>query len=78
MIKIFLIIVVCICLVTVRNQIVDIIEKLRFNSILCADVIIDNGSSYEESTIEYLESLTEITKVYFSLANHEFERYNKW
>lgn len=57
----------------VKNQIANKIEQLNPDIILCVGDIIDNNSSDDESTIEFLESLTEIADVYFSLGNHELE-----
>lgn len=117
MIKIFLIIAVCLCLITsyliyisyykvkvtdyeisstkinndvnivmiadvhdyhckVKDQIVDRIEQLTPDIILCVGDIIDSHSSDDESIIGFLESLTEITEVYFSLGNHELEYFD--
>lgn len=57
----------------IKDQIVDRIEQLKPDIILCAGDIIDNESKSDKSTIEFLESLTEIADVYFSLGNHELE-----
>ena len=57
----------------VKNQIANKIEQLNPDIILCVGDIIDNNSSDDKSTIEFLESLTEIADVYFSLGNHELE-----
>lgn len=57
----------------VKDQIVNKIEQLNPDIILCVGDIIDNKSTDNKSTIEFLESLTEITDVYFSLGNHELE-----
>lgn len=57
----------------IKDQIVDRIEQLNPDIILCVGDIIDSESSDDESIIEFLESLTEITEVYFSLGNHELE-----
>lgn len=57
----------------VKDQIIDRIQQLKPDIILCVGDIIDNRSSDDKSTIEFLESLTKITEVYFSLGNHELE-----
>lgn len=57
----------------VKNQIIDKIEQLNPDIILCVGDIIDNESESDKNTIEFLDSLTEIADVYFSLGNHEFE-----
>ena len=57
----------------VKNQTANNIEQLNPDIHLCVGDIIDNNSSDDESTIEFLESLTEIADVYFSLGNHELE-----
>ena len=57
----------------VKDQIVDRIKQLMPDIILCAGDIIDNESESDKGTIEFLESLTEIADVYFSLGNHELE-----
>lgn len=57
----------------IKDQIVNKIEQLNPDIILCVGDIIDNKSPDDESTIEFLESLTEIADVYFSLGNHELE-----
>ena len=57
----------------VKDKIIDRIEQLKPDIILCAGDIIDNESSDDKSTIEFLSSLLEITDVYMSLGNHELE-----
>lgn len=57
----------------IKDQIIDRIQQLKPDIILCVGDIIDNNSSDDKSTIEFLESLTEIADVYFSLGNHELE-----
>ena len=57
----------------VKDQVIDRIEQLESDIILCAGDIIDNESESDKSTIEFLDSLTEIADVYFSLGNHELE-----
>lgn len=57
----------------VKDQIIDRIKQLKPDIILCAGDIIDNESESDKSTIEFLDSLTEIADVYFSLGNHELE-----
>lgn len=57
----------------IKDQIVDKIKQLNPDIILCVGDIIDIQSLDEKSTIEFLELLTKITKVYFSLGNHELE-----
>lgn len=57
----------------VKNQIIDKIEQLNPDIILCVGDIIDNESESGKNTIEFLDLLTEIADVYFSLGNHEFE-----
>lgn len=57
----------------VKNEIIDRIQQLKPDIILCVGDIIDNNSLDDKSTIEFLESLTEIADVYFSLGNHELE-----
>lgn len=57
----------------VKNQIIDRIEQLNPDIILCAGDIIDNESESDRSTIKFLDSLNEIADVYFSLGNHELE-----
>ena len=57
----------------VKNEIIDRIKQLKPDIILCAGDIIDNESESDKSTIEFLDSLTEIANVYFSLGNHELE-----
>lgn len=61
------------CHCKVKDKIIDRIEQLKPDIILCVGDIIDNKSPDDESTIEFLESLTEIADVYFSLGNHELE-----
>lgn len=57
----------------VKDEIVDKIEQLKPDIILCVGDIIDNESESDKDTIEFLESLNEIADVYFSLGNHELE-----
>ena len=57
----------------VKDEIVDRIKLLEPDIILCAGDIIDNESESDKDTIEFLESLNEISDVYFSLGNHELE-----
>lgn len=57
----------------IKDEVVDRIEQLKPDIILCAGDIIDNESSDDKSTIEFLSSLLEITDVYMSLGNHELE-----
>lgn len=57
----------------VKDQIVNKIEQLNPDIILCVGDIIDNKSTDNKRTIEFLELLTEIADVYFSLGNHELE-----
>ena len=57
----------------VKDEIVDRIKQLKPDIILCAGDFIDNESESDKSTIEFLDSLTEIADVYFSLGNHELE-----
>lgn len=57
----------------VKNLIIDKIEQLEPDIILCAGDIIDNESESDKSTIEFLSSLSEISDVYMSLGNHELE-----
>ena len=57
----------------VKDEIVDRIEQLKPDIILCVGDIIDNESESDKSIIEFLNSLSEITDVYFSLGNHELE-----
>ena len=57
----------------IKDEVVDRIEQLKPDIILCAGDIIDNESSDDKSTIEFLNSLSEISDVYMSLGNHELE-----
>lgn len=57
----------------VKNQIIDRIKRLEPDIILCAGDIIDNESKSDKGTIEFLNSLSEISDVYMSLGNHELE-----
>ena len=57
----------------IKDEVVDRIEQLKPDIILCAGDIIDNESESDKDTIEFLESLNEIADVYFSLGNHELE-----
>lgn len=57
----------------VKDQIIDRIEQLEPDIILCAGDIIDNESEFDKGTIEFLSSLLEICDVYMSLGNHELE-----
>ena len=57
----------------VKDEIVYRIEQLNPDIILCVGDIIDNESKSDKGTIEFLDSLTEIADVYFSLGNHELE-----
>lgn len=57
----------------IKNEVIKKIRELNPDIILCLGDIIDNKSSGDKSTIEFLESLTEIADVYFSLGNHELE-----
>lgn len=57
----------------VKDQIIDRIKQLKPDIILCAGDIIDNESESDRSTIEFLNSLSEISDVYMSLGNHELE-----
>ncbi|WP_346676753.1 metallophosphoesterase [Erysipelatoclostridium sp. An173] len=57
----------------VKDKIVNRIEQLEPDIILCVGDIIDNESESDRSTIEFLNSLSEISDVYMSLGNHELE-----
>ena len=57
----------------VKDKIVNRIEQLEPDIILCAGDIIDNESESDRSTIEFLSSLLKISDVYMSLGNHELE-----
>lgn len=57
----------------VKDEIIDKIEQLNPDIILCAGDIIDNESKSDKSTIEFLSSLLKICDVYMSLGNHELE-----
>ena len=57
----------------VKDQIIDKIEQLNPDIILCVGDIIDNESESDRSIIEFLSSLSEISDVYMSLGNHELE-----
>lgn len=57
----------------VKDEIVDKIEQLKPDIILCAGDIIDSESESDKSIIEFLNSLSEISDVYMSLGNHELE-----
>ena len=57
----------------VKDQIIDRIKLLKPDIILCAGDIKDNESESDRSTIEFLNSLSEISDVYVSLGNHELE-----
>lgn len=57
----------------VKDQVIDRIKQLEPDIILCAGDIIDNESKSDKGTIEFLNSLSEIAEVYFSLGNHELE-----
>lgn len=57
----------------VKDEIVDRIEQLKPDIILCVGDIIDNESESDKSIIEFLNSLSEISDVYMSLGNHELE-----
>ena len=57
----------------VKDEIIDRIEQLKPDIILCAGDIIDNESESDRSIIEFLSSLSEISDVYMSLGNHELE-----
>ena len=57
----------------VKDQILDRIKQLKPDIVLCVGDIIDNESKSDKSTIEFLESLTEIADVYLSLGNHELK-----
>ena len=57
----------------VKDEIVYRIEQLDPDIILCAGDIIDNESKSDKGTIEFLNSLSDISDVYMSLGNHELE-----
>ena len=57
----------------VKDEIVGRIKQLKPDIILCAGDIIDNESESDKDTIEFLNSLSEISDVYMSLGNHELE-----
>ena len=57
----------------VKDEIVYRIEQLDPDIILCAGDIIDNESKSDKGTIEFLNSLSDISNVYMSLGNHELE-----
>lgn len=57
----------------VKSEVIKRIRELNPDIILCAGDIIDNQSQSDESTIDFLRSLTDISDVYFSLGNHELE-----
>lgn len=57
----------------VKSEVVERIRELDPDIILCVGDIIDNQSESDESIINFLGALTDITNVYFSLGNHELE-----
>lgn len=57
----------------VKSKVIERIRELDPDIILCVGDIIDNQSKSDESIIDFLKSLTDITDVYFSLGNHELE-----
>ena len=57
----------------VKDQIIDKIEQLNPDIILCVGDIIDNESESDKGTIEFLSLLSKICDVYMSLGNHELE-----
>ena len=57
----------------VKDQIIDRIEQLKPDIILCVGDIIDNESESDKGTIEFLSLLSKISDVYMSLGNHELE-----
>lgn len=60
----------------VKDKIVNRIEQLEPDIILCVGDIIDNESESDRITIEFLNSLSEISDVYMSLGNHELEYFD--
>ena len=57
----------------VKDQVIDRIEQLNPDIILCVGDIIDNESSDDKSILDFLSSLLKISDVYMSLGNHELE-----
>lgn len=62
----------------VKDEIIDRIDQLNPDIILCVGDIIDNKSESDKSTIEFLSSLLKICDVYMSLGNHELEYLESW
>lgn len=60
----------------IKDKIIDQIDKLNPDIILCVGDIIDNEANDDRNTLAFLSSLTKISNVYMSLGNHELE-YNE-
>lgn len=60
----------------VKDKVIDKIKELDPDMILCVGDIVDNTSENEDSTLQFLKSLTEIASVYMSIGNHELEYTN--
>ena len=61
----------------IKQKVIEQIEELKPDLILCVGDIIDDGSQNDEDTLAFLKSLTEISDVYMSLGNHEIAYYQE-
>jgi len=57
----------------IKDKVINKINGLKPDIILCAGDIIDNQTSDDKDIIQFLKSLTQITDVYMSIGNHEKE-----
>ena len=55
----------------IKEKIIQKIEELKPDLILCVGDIIDDTSSDDQSTIDFITSLVQIAPVYYSIGNHE-------
>lgn len=61
----------------IKQKVIEQIEELKPDLILCVGDIIDDGSQNDKDTLAFLKSLTEISDVYMSLGNHEIAYYQE-
>lgn len=60
----------------IKDQIIERIQELKPDMILCVGDLIDDHSSNNEDMIDFLGQLCDISDVYMSLGNHEYDYYD--
>lgn len=60
----------------IKDKVINKINELKPDIILCVGDIIDNQTSEDQDIIQFLDSLTSISDVYMSIGNHEKENVN--